>query len=127
MKRVLIFEKDKFTSEILAESVSSLGFDPLLYNPEENLLVVLRRSEPDIVIMCLGLYSGKQELYRLALKLNQKKLVVILTSNSLIEPSTLKEFNASIFLHKPYDLEELGRVLYQSVVLLNKDAKEMSC
>lgn len=110
MKIVLILEKDYLTSELLAESLTILNHQPVIYDIGERFYDAVLRVKPDIIIINMGLYKRRQEIYRHTVQ-SCPQSTLILTSNSLIDPVTLNESGTRYFLHKPYDMADLDAVL----------------
>ncbi|MDB5120002.1 MAG: hypothetical protein JWN56_1220 [Sphingobacteriales bacterium] len=112
MRNVLIIERDDFTSEILSDCLKTLNYIPFIYNPALSFKNNITTFKPMAIIFNLTLFQSNSYLPALEIKQHlTSKPSLILSSNILIDPDTLRSLNADFFLHKPYDIEILANVL----------------
>ncbi|MDB5014083.1 MAG: hypothetical protein JWQ25_2285 [Daejeonella sp.] len=118
MRNVLIIERNDFTSEILSDCLKTLKYVPFIYNPTLSFIDNITVFKPMAIIFNLTLYRNNSYLPSLEIKQQLKsKPALILSSNTLIDPDTLRDLNADFFLHKPYDIETLSNVLNRAFEL----------
>lgn len=113
MHKIFIIEKDRYTSEVLAESILSLNYEPVIFNYDQSIADALTAVDPYIVIINLQIYKSNRELF-ISLMAPKKKLLdacLILTSANLVDPESIREYGADFFLFKPYGLADLKSVL----------------
>lgn len=112
MRNVLIIERNEFTSEILSDCLKTLNYVPYIYDATLSFKDNVASIKPMAVIFNLTLFQNNSYLPSLEIKqqLNSNHSL-ILSSNTLLDPDTLRALNADFFLHKPYDIEILSDVL----------------
>jgi len=112
MHNVLIIERDDFTAEILSDCLKTLNYIPLIYNPSLSFKDNISTFKPMAIIFNLTLFQNSNYLPSLEIKQHvTDKPCLILSSSKLIDPDSVRGFNANFFLHKPYDIEILAEVL----------------
>ena len=113
MHKIFIIEKDRYTSEVLAESLLSLNYEPVIFNYDQSIADALIAVNPYIVIINMQLYKNNRELFISLMAPKQKLLdaCLIITSANLIDPESIREYGADFFLFKPYGLADLNSVL----------------
>lgn len=119
MKKVFVIEKDQFSCDMLAESLLLLNYSPVLIKSIQNLGLEFIEADPDIVIINQNLFVLNKHLF-VHNKKRLSKACIILTSNTLSDPSKIKELGADLFILKPYDLKTLSDVLLRSNILEKK-------
>lgn len=109
MKKILVVERDDFTTLMIQESLSDLGYYAFTCDNQE-LSVNLINIDPDIVLINLTLYiKNKQLFYNGRERLTNSR--VVLTSSLIRDPIHFKEIGADSFVLKPFDVDTLKNVI----------------
>lgn len=123
MARVLIIEDSPSQSAIITEIVEDAGHTPLsVPDLSKGIAQILRSLNPDIVLLDLVLLDGqgKQvadgfQICREIKRVSHNQVGVVIVSSRDDPDSTewAKLQGADAFLHKPFVVEELIRVMNQ--------------
>ncbi len=116
MTKAFVFEKDSFTSDILAQTLDSLGFVTYVYQSNLDLTGQLMEADAKVVFVNLHLFKIYRHYFVSMIKASQKLYnhCIVLTSGELEDPDEIRELGADYFLLKPYGLRTLSDLLVRA-------------
>jgi len=113
MSRVLIFDDDVDILELCALVLQSRGFETATENNCRNVIKRVKEVAPDVILMDNWIPDSGGIIASRTIKSNeafQHIPIVYFSANNDIK-SLAKEAGADAFLAKPFDLEELEKVI----------------
>ena len=113
-ERILVVDDEEHVGEMISRMLQHLGYKVMVVHSGQEALVLFgKKTRIDAVILDMNMptMSGKEAFERLK-KIRPDVRVVVSTgySNESLDPTPLKN-RVDGFLQKPYQLEELSRVL----------------
>jgi PAS domain S-box-containing protein len=113
-ERILVVDDEEHVSEMISRMLQHLGYKVLVvHSGQEALALIGKKTRVDAVILDMNMptMSGKETFERLK-EIKPDVRVVISTgySNESLEPTPLNNL-VDGFLQKPYQMEELSKVL----------------
>lgn len=115
-ERILVVDDEEHVSELITRMLEHLGYQVVVVNSGQDALALLKDKEHfDAVVLDMNMptMSGKDTL--LKLKKVQPELPVVIStgySNASLEPTPINKLVGG-FLQKPYQMEELSKVLQE--------------
>jgi PAS domain S-box-containing protein len=113
-ERILVVDDEEHVREMICRMLDTLGYNvEFVESGQEAIDLVKKKESFDLVVLDMNMptMSGKETFFKLK-EIKPDLRVVISTgySNTSLEPTTLNEI-ADGFLQKPYQMEELSKVL----------------
>jgi PAS domain S-box-containing protein len=113
-ERILVVDDEEHVSEMISRMLQHLGYKVLVvHSGQEALVLIGKKTRIDAVILDMNMptMSGKETFERLK-EIRPDVRVVVSTgySNESLEPTPLNNL-VDGFLQKPYQMEELSKVL----------------
>jgi two-component system, cell cycle sensor histidine kinase and response regulator CckA len=113
-ERILVVDDEEHVREMICRMLQTLGHDVDFVESGQEAIDLVEKKEPfDLVILDMNMptMSGKETFFKLK-EIKPDLRVVISTgySNASLEPTSLNDF-VDGFLQKPYQMEELSKVL----------------
>ena len=113
-ERILVVDDEEHVREMICRMLETLGYGVEFVESGQEALDLVKKHEPfDVVILDMNMptMSGKETFFKLK-EIKPDLRVVISTgySNVSLEPTPLKDL-VDGFLQKPYQMEELSKVL----------------
>ncbi|MCX6145123.1 MAG: PAS domain S-box protein [Ignavibacteriales bacterium] len=113
-ERILVVDDEEHVREMICRMLQTLGHDvDFVESGQEAIDLVEKKESFDLVILDMNMptMSGKETFFKLK-EIEPDLRVVISTgySNASLEPNSLNDF-VDGFLQKPYQMEELSKVL----------------
>jgi CheY-like chemotaxis protein len=113
-ERILVVDDEEHVREMICRMLQTLGHDvEFVESGQEAIDLVEKKELFDLVILDMNMptMSGKDTFFKLK-EIKPDLRVVISTgySNASLEPTNLNDF-VDGFLQKPYQMEELSKVL----------------
>ncbi len=107
-KRILIVEDDVDILRLLRRELEDAGFDVLTYETGMRGLSAVRETEPDLVILDLGLpdLSG-QEIARRVRRTGDTPILILTAADEVGTKVEMLNAGADDYLAKPFHVEEL--------------------
>jgi len=115
MKRISIFDDDTDILDILMFLLTEKGWEVYTHATCNNILEVVARNKPDVILMDNWIpdIGGIKATQRLKQDPELSKIpVVYFSANNDIE-SLAQQAGADAYLAKPFDLDELERLINQ--------------
>ncbi|MBC7745154.1 MAG: response regulator transcription factor [Flavobacterium sp.] len=112
-ERIFIVETDPYSAEMLAETLETFSYDPVIFDERKDLAVQLWEADPHMVIINSRLFQRNKQVF-VSLKNTEEKVFdpcLILTSGDLVDPQEIRALEADYFLFKPYDMKILSDLL----------------
>ena len=113
MLNVLIIESKHSSAEIMADCINYLDLNPFIYDYKISFSKNLKQFDPHLIIFNQNMFE-KSRLYFNEIRDYIHPITLILTSDGIIEPHTIKSLGADFFLSKPYELETFYTLLRQA-------------
>ena len=115
-ERILVVDDEELVSELITRMLEHLGYPVVCVSSGQEALALIKKKEKfDAVVLDMNMptMSGKETLHKLK-KIKPGLPVIISTgySNAALEPTLLNEL-VDGFLQKPYQMEELSKVLQE--------------
>ena len=110
---IFIVETDPYSAEMLAETLETFCYDPVIFDEGKDLAVQLWEADPHMVIINSRLFQRNKQVF-VSLKNTEEKIFdpcLILTSGDLVDPQEIRSLEADYFLFKPYDMKILSDLL----------------
>ena len=113
---VLLVEDDAAVRSTLAAILHDEGCDVLIAANGFDALVSLENHRPDVVVLdwMMPVVDGQKFLHALRHEY-EKQTPVLVISAGRIKESTAREAGADVYLQKPFDIDELMRILLDLV------------
>jgi CheY-like chemotaxis protein len=113
-ERILVVDDEEHVREMICRMLETLGYGVEFVESGQEALDLVKKTEPfDVVILDMNMptMSGKETFFKLK-EIMPDLRVVISTgySNASLEPTPLHDL-VDGFLQKPYQMEELSKVL----------------
>ena len=107
-KRILIVEDDLDILRLLTRELEDAGFEVLAFDSGMRGLSAVRESEPDLVILDLGLpdLSG-QEIARRVRRTGDTPIIILTAADEVGTKVEMLNAGADDYLAKPFHVEEL--------------------
>lgn len=114
-KLVLVVEDDVAIAEATAMVIEDEGYECLIATESRNLLPIIKKVRPDLVLLDLLLPDGNgMDIAREIKKIGLKIPVVMVTARASAK-SILTDGYAQAFLEKPYDVEDLLEIVNSQI------------
>lgn len=120
-------ETDRFSSQMLADTLESFDYTPVLFNEGIDLTLQLIDADPYMVIVNRRLFKTYRDVFinRDARNSRNFNSCLIITSGDLVDPEEIHLLEADFFLFKPYDMEVLSNLLAKIEALIFKEVTGM--
>ena len=113
-ERILVVDDEEHVREMICRMLESLGYGVEFVESGQEALDLVKKDEPfDVVILDMNMptMSGKETFFKLKeIKPDMRVIISTGYSNASLEPTPLKDL-VDGFLQKPYQMEELSKVL----------------
>ena len=109
---VLLVEDDAAVRSTLAAILHDEGCDILIASNGFDALVALENHSPDIVVLdwMMPVVDGQKFLQALRSEYGKRTPVLVISAGRIKE-ATAREAGADAYLQKPFDIDELMRIL----------------
>lgn len=110
---IFIMETDPYSAEMLADTLETFRYEPVIFDEGKDLAVQLSETAPKMVIINSRIFEKNKQVF-VSLKNKEDTLFgasLILTSGDLVDPQIIRELEADYFLYKPYDMKILSDLL----------------
>jgi PAS domain S-box-containing protein len=113
-ERILVVDDEEHVREMICRMLDNLGYDVEYVESGQEAINLVRKEEVfDLIVLDMNMptMSGKETFFKLK-EIQPDLRVVISTgySNAILEPTPLNDL-VDGFLQKPYQMEELSKVL----------------
>ena len=115
-ERILVVDDEEHVSELISRMLDHLGYKSMVVHTGQEALTLMKKKERfDAIILDMNMptMSGKETFQKLK-EIRPDMRVVVSTgySNASLEPTEMDKM-VDGFLQKPYQLEELSKVLHE--------------
>ena len=113
-ERILVVDDEEHVSELISRMLDHLGYKSMVVHTGQEALALMKKKERfDAIILDMNMptMSGKETFLKLKeIRPNMRVIISTGYSNASLEPTPLNKM-VDGFLQKPYQLEELSKVL----------------
>lgn len=113
---VLLVEDDAAVRSTLAAILHDEGCDMIIAPNGFDALVALEQHDPDVVVLdwMMPVVDGQNFLQALRIEYNRATPVLVISAGRVNEETAL-DAGADAYLRKPFDIDELMRLLHELV------------
>jgi len=113
---VLLVEDDAAVRSTLAAILHDEGCDMIIAPNGFDALVALEQHDPDVVVLdwMMPVVDGQNFLQALRTEYNRATPVLVISAGRVNEETAL-EAGADAYLRKPFDIDELMRLLHELI------------
>jgi len=111
MSLILLVEDEEMLREVVAESLTSLGFEVVSAANAADGLESFKRQTPDLVLSDIRMPGGDGVSLLESIRKSSKIPVVLMTGFSDLTDAECRARGASAVLHKPFNQAALESVL----------------
>ena len=111
--QILVVEDEQCLAELLEFFLLDLGYKVVLANNGQRALEVLEKQPVELIIsdVMMPVLDGYQFVKKLRSKPQLADIPVLLISAAPINPLKLKPHEAQAYLHKPYELDIVEKMV----------------
>ena len=113
MKKILVVDNNESILEVMETILTQNGFQVMIAYSYKTILPIIYYDKPDVIILDIMLSNEDGRLICQQLKESHqtKDICIILFSASSNKLKDFKHFGADGFLEKPFDLQDLIKVI----------------
>ena len=122
-KKIFIMETDGYSSQMLADTLESFDYEPIIFDECEDLTLQMIESEPYMVIANSRIFKKNKHVFIRPEDKNPRNFdsCLVITSGDLVDPEEILLLEADFFLFKPYDMRILADLLEKINAIIYKD------